>query len=266
MSFSIKPHDLLLALIGVFALSGCSTVGTEKLDDFGKYLGLQPGVSTKKDVYERFGQPGDVFYKGIPPSAPSGWTYYNVHITPSGWTFVPYVGLLAGGSNRTIMESSFLFDSNSRLTSLHTSKDSEYHNMHAGLVRDIYHRNTDPKPARVKQEMSRIGKSFDIKLANALATIPSSTADAPEPTIGTRIEDHPSQDASPNVVAPPSELKELRRKADAAAERRRAAAARQQVETQRAADTVPLSPENSSSSIWRQPAPERLPAPEPRAY
>ena len=53
-------------------LASCSPrSGTETLQDRERYGSLQPGVSTKKDVYQRFGQPVEV----LPVEGGSTWLY-----------------------------------------------------------------------------------------------------------------------------------------------------------------------------------------------
>src|SRR5689334_11562122 len=94
-------------------LAGCVTVGTKSLDDPKKFLNIREGVSTKEDVYAVFGQPHDVDYST--DRSQSLWTYYKVEESPNGLSYVPYLGIIAGGTNKDTKKVYFFFDSRGKL-------------------------------------------------------------------------------------------------------------------------------------------------------
>jgi hypothetical protein len=140
-------------------------VGDKSLEDFGNYVSLKEGQTTKGEVYERFGQPVDVTYQGVVPSSPSTWTYVKADMHVNGWSYVPYVGVLAGGASEENMTAWFSFDAKGKYAAVKTVKDTSYTNHWVGLTRDVYRRSKDPKAPRVQAEMERIGKPFNKKYA-----------------------------------------------------------------------------------------------------
>lgn len=97
------------------------------------------------------------------------WTYYRLNIRSSAWTFVPYIGVLAGGIHEDSTTATFQFDSANRYTDVKTAKDSKYVNNWVGSTRGIYRMNTDTKAGRVEQEMNRLGLPFDKEYAKQIS-------------------------------------------------------------------------------------------------
>ena len=83
-----------------------------------------------------------------------------------GWSYVPYVGLLAGGSNEDITKVYFFFDSKQRLLRTQTNKKSDSENSWAGMARMASPGDRDDRAQHVAAEMTKIGKPFDAKLAH----------------------------------------------------------------------------------------------------
>ena len=82
---------IAILLCGII-LSGCAAnIGNVKTEDFGSYLQLEKGKSTKQDVFRIFGQPYDVIQ--LEGSNGTIWEYVYVKATTSGATFVPFIGL-----------------------------------------------------------------------------------------------------------------------------------------------------------------------------
>ncbi len=125
---------------------------------------MREGKSTKQDIYSTFGQPQDVDYAA--DNAQSLWTYFKVQTSPNGWSYVPYVGLLAGGTNEEITKVFFFFDEKQRLIRTQTSKREDSENSWAGIARVASQGNRDDRAKHVEQEMARIGKPFDAKAAH----------------------------------------------------------------------------------------------------
>lgn len=163
-----KLSALCFALLAAVSLSSCATVGSKNLEDIGNYVSLKEGQSTKADVFDRFGQPADVVYTGTVAASPSKWTYIKADMHINGWTYVPYVGVLAGGTSEEHMIATFQFDQKGLYSGVKTLRDSSYTNHWLGLTRDSYRRSKDPKAPRVAEEMTRIGKPFNKKHAKNL--------------------------------------------------------------------------------------------------
>jgi len=153
-----------LALI----LCGCVTLGNRKLDDVSNYLQLKEQQSTKNDVYAIFGQPHDVRQLD---SNDTVWVYYKVHTRPSAWTYVPFVGLAAGGSAREMTFAYFAFDQSGTLQKIQTKSGSDYENMWAGLGRGLTRASDKTQAERVQEEMAAIGKPFDLSVAKSVAAL-----------------------------------------------------------------------------------------------
>lgn len=153
----------LLMVCAAF-LWGCVTIGNDAIDNPSKFLNIREGKSTKEDVYAVFGQPHDVEYSL--DGTQSLWTYFKVETAPNGWSYVPYVGLLAGGVNKDTTTLYLFFDTQSRLLRMQDTKKSEYENDWAGMARMAAQGNRDDRAEHVSREMAKIGKPFDEKLAH----------------------------------------------------------------------------------------------------
>lgn len=159
-----------ILIVAIIFLTACATYGNKKLDDVNSYLNLREGHSTKDDVYLVFGQPHDVRYaEGDPPQ--SMWVYYKMHTRISGWTFVPIVGMLAGGDAREATRAYFTFDPEARLVRIQTKKQDDYENMWAGTARKISRLMEEDQAQRVEKEMSKIGRPFDKKTADSVSVL-----------------------------------------------------------------------------------------------
>jgi hypothetical protein len=162
-------QSILLTLVGI-ALCSCATYGNKTLDDPRKYLNLREGVSTKLDVYSVFGQPHDVDYAN--DKSRSMWTYFKVESSPNAWTYVPYIGMLAGGTNEDTTKAYFFFDGAGRYIRVQTNKSSESENEWAGMARLMSGgKAREARATRVADEMKKIGKPFDKKIAKSVAYV-----------------------------------------------------------------------------------------------
>jgi hypothetical protein len=151
-----RSPSVWLILLAFVLCSGCSHhFGPAALQDIGRYTTLQPGLSTKADVYQRFGQPSDV----LTNTEGTRWSYIQVDMSIHGATFVPFVGLIAGGSNMAVTSAMFYFDATGQYQRVETSKESHYQNMWAGMAGVLTAGNT--AEARVRTEMHAEGRLFD---------------------------------------------------------------------------------------------------------
>ncbi len=154
---------ICLAFVCV-ALCNCQTYGNKTLDDPRKYLNLREGKSTKLDIYQVFGQPQDVDYSN--DRSQSMWTYFKVETSPNAWSYVPYIGMIAGGTNEEATKVYFFFDSERRLIRTQTNKTSDSENEWVGMGRVMSKGKGDERAERVEAEMAEIGKPFDRKAAH----------------------------------------------------------------------------------------------------
>jgi hypothetical protein len=152
------------AILAAAVLSGCVTYGNKTLDDPKRYLNVREGKSTKLDIYQVFGQPQDVDYSD--DRSQSMWTYFKVETSPNAWSYVPYIGMIAGGTNEEATKVYFFFDSESRLIRMQTNKTSDSENSWVGMGRVMSKGKRDERADRVEAEMAKIGKPFDKKAAH----------------------------------------------------------------------------------------------------
>ena len=147
----------------------CTHLGNPGLDDVNNFMTLKKGVDTKESIYAKFGQPADVNYANSTTGS-STWTYVKSDSHPNGWSFVPYVGIVAGGQNQDTTKALFSFDAGGRFVEVHTSKDSTYVNNLGEIGTAIAGRSRN-QVQRVHDEMDRMGKPFDLKLARNVGEV-----------------------------------------------------------------------------------------------
>ena len=149
---------LLLSCASIVTLCSCSVnQGNNSIKDFGRYSELQKGKSTKKEVHNVFGQPHDVNHV----SQSSRWTYYNLQSSMSGASFIPFVGLVAGGMNDQITTAEFFFSANGNLQSYSTNEKTKFTNSFIGVGQGIASHMSNNQADRVKAEMSQLGLPYD---------------------------------------------------------------------------------------------------------
>lgn len=158
-----RQHLLLIMFFCLLALAGCTHLGNPGLEDVNNFMTLRKGIDNKETIYAKFGQPADVVYPNGTASS-STWVYVRSDMHPNGWSYVPYVGILAGGTTQETMKAIFSFDIAGRFVDVHTGKDSSYVNGLAGVGGLIAGRSRN-QVQRVHEEMDRLGKPFDHKLA-----------------------------------------------------------------------------------------------------
>jgi outer membrane protein assembly factor BamE (lipoprotein component of BamABCDE complex) len=151
-----------IVLLAMMFVSGCATnIGSSQIEDFGKYTSLEKGVTTKEDVFSLFGQPHDVRYF---ESGENVWVYYHVKMTMSGATFIPIVGLFAGGNNSDVRIANFYF-SDDVYSKLETLSKSQYVNQWVGMA-TIAVKNDEMD--NVDKEMAKLNLPFDQGIARRM--------------------------------------------------------------------------------------------------
>ena len=97
-------------LFSVALIAGCASAGNEKvrtetMDTVSAKV--TKGVTTKNQVKALYGEPGSV---SLTDAGSEVWHYEYAHAVANGASYVPIVGLFAGGANVTKNEVVFIFD------------------------------------------------------------------------------------------------------------------------------------------------------------
>jgi len=142
--------------VAIFISSCATNFGSSQTQDFGRYLSVKEGESNKFDIFDIFGQPGDVKYF---ENSQSVWVYYAVSMTVNGATYIPIVGLFAGGSNSDTQISKFYFDQDNLLIKVETSSKTQYVNQWVGIGTTAFSSNSYAQ--RIENEMAKLELPFD---------------------------------------------------------------------------------------------------------
>lgn len=78
--------------------------------------------------------------------------------------------MVAGGSARKTTFSYFVFDNSGLLQKIESKSDSDYENTWAGLGRGLSNLSDKSQAQRVEDEMGKLGKPFDVKLAKSVSS------------------------------------------------------------------------------------------------
>lgn len=162
----MKKIIICAALLAAsLTVGACATnVGTQTVNDFGRYQQLQNGITNKKEVHEIFGQPHTVSY--IAETGGSIWQYYQVTSRMNPTTYIPFVGLATGGNDLDITRADFFFDENDKLLRTQREQRSRYVNQWVGLA-DAMTRTGQVKA--VNDEMNKYDLPFDEREAKIAA-------------------------------------------------------------------------------------------------
>lgn len=91
-----KSCFLIFAFVVLFLAQGCVSVGTKEISDPTKTSQIQIGKSTRADVKVILGDPGKVNFTDNNEEV---WEYAYVRGTPRAATFIPIIGIFAGGAD-----------------------------------------------------------------------------------------------------------------------------------------------------------------------
>jgi outer membrane protein assembly factor BamE (lipoprotein component of BamABCDE complex) len=99
-------------LMAAVALCGCASAGNQKvraetMDTMGQKVAK--GFTTKAQVTALYGEPATV---SLTDGGSEVWHYEYAHATANGASYVPIVGLFAGGAHVNKNELVFIFDKN----------------------------------------------------------------------------------------------------------------------------------------------------------
>ena len=96
MTSTLYPMRYLLILVSLALLAGCAAYGNKKITDPEIVAKVEKGKSTKANVKEILGNPDTVDFSD---TGLEKWIYvYTKHQT-RGATFIPVVGMFAGGAD-----------------------------------------------------------------------------------------------------------------------------------------------------------------------
>ena len=147
------------------AMTACATnVGTQTVNDFGRYQQLTNGQTTKVQLHGVFGQPHAI--QKINQTGESIWSYFQISERTNPTTYIPFVGLATGGSDLNITQADFYFDADEVLIRSQREQRSRYKNMWLGMG-DAFTRSGQVDV--VRQEMERLGLPFDEREAKLVA-------------------------------------------------------------------------------------------------
>ena len=142
-------------LCTLLLLASCSQhAGPASLQERERYGSLQPRVSTKKDVYQRFGQPVEV----LAVAGGSTWLYAQA-ASPAG-------GLFTGGKTVGVTLATFRFDAGDLYQRVDTDRERRPQPRESGPSGTPL---GDAAAAHVREEMARLGLPFDEAVWDASA-------------------------------------------------------------------------------------------------
>ena len=142
-------------LCTLLLLAGCRQhAGTASLQERERYGSLQPRVSTKKDVYQRFGQPVEV----LAVDGGSTWLYAQA-ASPAG-------GLFTSGKTVGVILATFHFDAGDRYQRVDTDHERRPQPRERGTGGTPL---GDAAAAHVRKEMERLELPFDEAVWDASA-------------------------------------------------------------------------------------------------
>lgn len=143
---------------------GCTSIGTQSVKDQSNFTDFRTGTTTKDNVYTKLGQPDDVFtFLGR-----NGWRYISADtMLDPGMTFlgmfVPVL-MLAAPTRYDISQVELFFDADGKLLDI-TIRKSQSNKM-IGSDLEAYSEKQHSTIDRIKQEMTKMGKPFDVEKAN----------------------------------------------------------------------------------------------------
>jgi len=117
--FRIAPYS---AWLGIVLVVGCVSSGNPSVVDQDRIAQIKLNTSTKEDVKRILGPPNTIsrhsgsysVYPGLPPSSTltnvEVWSYTHINVDVDAATFIPIVGLFAGGATSNINTFTAVFD------------------------------------------------------------------------------------------------------------------------------------------------------------
>lgn len=118
----IGHRILLVVWLGfVLLVSGCVSSGNSSIADQDRIVQIKLNTSTKEDVRRILGQPNGISrqsgsyaaFAGLPPTTQTNievWSYTHINVDVDAATFIPIVGLFAGGATSNVNTFTVAFD------------------------------------------------------------------------------------------------------------------------------------------------------------
>ena len=152
---------MLACTVGI--LAGCTSMGAQAVKDQANFASFRVGITTRDDVFAKLGQPDDV----IVFLGRNGWRYISADtmldpaMTVLG-LIVPVL-ILAAPTSFDVTQADFYFDDAGKLldTTVRKSQSSKM----ITSAGDAYTEKQKEAVERIKQEMQKIGKTFDPDIA-----------------------------------------------------------------------------------------------------
>lgn len=117
-----QSHGWVLGLTFALVLSGCISSGNSSIGDQDRISQIKLNISVKDDVKRILGQPNGISrqsgsypaFPGLPASTATAnievWSYTHMNVDVDPVTFIPIVGLFAGGATSNINTFTVSFD------------------------------------------------------------------------------------------------------------------------------------------------------------
>lgn len=122
-----RHENMLISLLAAVLLTACAAVG-HKIDQ-SQVEQIHKGDTTKADVLKMLGKPDQITNDG---NGLESYQYMYAKVTPKGATFVPIVGLFAGGANVENEMVQVTFDSNGIVKNIFTTRGAIESSMYGG--------------------------------------------------------------------------------------------------------------------------------------
>lgn len=94
--FIRKVLKSVVVALCVLVLSGCATIGTKQITKGEIVSQIKEGKSTKTDVKALLGEPSNISFTD---AGQENWTYCYSRATTRPATFIPIIGIFAGGAD-----------------------------------------------------------------------------------------------------------------------------------------------------------------------
>lgn len=109
---------ILPLMIFVLLLAACATAGSPSVKDQSRISQIKKNETTQDQIVELFGQPQ---VKKTKEDGTEVWEYAYVETAVTGATFIPIVGLFAGGANSKVDGIEIEFNRNNLVSKYATS-------------------------------------------------------------------------------------------------------------------------------------------------